>query len=135
MSFKRRPSVKNSFFPSVSPDIWLLVWSLHRIPPALLLQNCKAVGTADQPGRPWLDLDYGLPMQIGHWCIEREITKSNTTVLGEASTLVTTCTSKPLDPLQGLIIWTQNAVLLVMSWLEVVYIQHAEIPSVDTSEI
>lgn len=65
MSFKTRPNVKNPFFPSVSPQICLLVCSLHRIPPARLLENCKAVRAADQPGRPGWTWTTGFPWVVG----------------------------------------------------------------------
>lgn len=84
MSFKTSHSVKNPSFQH-SPDIWLLVCSLCRLPPVLFLENCKAVRTAYWPRRSWLDLDYMFPMCFGQRRTERVNAKSDITVLGEAS--------------------------------------------------
>lgn len=117
MSFKTRPSVKNPFFS---------------------LLHCSWRSTKSRDSRSaWKAMDYRLPMCIGRRYTERESARSDMTVLGEALSLVNTCTSKLLDSLQGLLLLSEppNAILLVISWLEVVYIQHAEIPSVGTSKI
>lgn len=75
-------------------------------------------------------------MCFGQRFTERVSAKSDITVLGEASSQIhLNQQTTRFSTGSSFMIWTQNAILFAVSWLEVIYIQYAELPSVVISEV